>query len=154
MIHRKGLNRSSTRNYRIGSVGNWPLNTTERWMRAAVTQDHSQERLDKLREIRYGGLNENLTPCVPIDRHGLSNLCATVYCALGNGICAHGLGCHGRPKMARNVSTEHTLSLDAGVASVHSSTFSSLRCGTLKPPSTFIAQHFNAFYSSSAPPPL
>lgn len=48
----KGLTRSGTRNYRIGSLGNWPLNTTERWMRAVVTQDNSQERLEKLREIR------------------------------------------------------------------------------------------------------
>lgn len=36
----------------MASLGNWPLNTTERWMKAIVTQDTSQERLDKLREIR------------------------------------------------------------------------------------------------------
>jgi len=39
----------------MGNLGNWPLNTTERWMRTAVTQDTSQGRLDKLQEIRYGG---------------------------------------------------------------------------------------------------
>ncbi|CAM9303091.1 unnamed protein product, partial [Ectocarpus fasciculatus] len=44
--------RSGVRNYPMASLGNWPLNTTERWMKAIVTQDTSQERLDKLREIR------------------------------------------------------------------------------------------------------
>eukprot|EP00752_Nemacystus_decipiens_P014275 g12696.t1 len=54
----ESLIRSSARNYRIGSLGNWPLNTTERWMRAVVTQDNSQERLEKLREIRLNLLAE------------------------------------------------------------------------------------------------
>ncbi|CAN0488831.1 unnamed protein product, partial [Ectocarpus sp. 12 AP-2014] len=50
--------RSGVRNYPMESLGNWPLNTTERWMKAIVTQDTSQERLDKLREIRLQRIAE------------------------------------------------------------------------------------------------
>ncbi|CAN0281933.1 unnamed protein product, partial [Ectocarpus sp. 12 AP-2014] len=50
--------RSRVRNYPMESLGNWPLNTTERWMKAIVTQDTSQERFDKLREIRLQRIAE------------------------------------------------------------------------------------------------
>eukprot|EP00904_Undaria_pinnatifida_P007595 jgi/Undpi1/3966/HiC_scaffold_16.g07334.m1 len=60
--------RSGMPDIRLENLGNWPLNTTERWMAPDVDRpDASQTRLDKLREIRESDGSDIVEPAGPAE---------------------------------------------------------------------------------------
>lgn len=43
---------SNIPNCHLGGFGNWPLNTTERWMSIGMSRSEAQIRIDKLQKIQ------------------------------------------------------------------------------------------------------